>query len=112
MQIEQNIAGFFTPFAYENITVDNTVGGVSLTQTNVLLPNDPLGNHARLVVITSEGADLRYRVDGLGAPVAATSGHLFPNGSMLTIGSLQQMKQLRMIRETGTSATVRVTYYR
>lgn len=112
MQIEQSIAGFFTPFAYENITVDATVGGVGLTQTNVSLPADPNGNHARLVVITSEGADCRYSVLAGTPPVAGTTGHLLTNGSMLTLGSWQQMKAVRFIRETGVSATLRVTYYR
>lgn len=112
MQIEQSVAGLFTAYAYENITVDATVGGVKLTQTLAFTPADPLGNHARLVVITTEAGDIRYSVLPSTPPVAGTAGHLLSNGSMLTIGSPQQLKDVRFIRETATSGVLRVTYYR
>lgn len=112
MQIEQSIAGLFTAYDYENLTVDSTVGGVKLTQSKAFTPADPLGNHARMAVITSEGGDIRYSVLPAVAPVAGTSGHLLANGSMLTIGSQQQLKDIRFIRETATNGVLRITYYR
>lgn len=112
MQIEQSIAGLFTAYAYQDLVVDNTVGGVKLDQTKAFPTADPLGNHARLVVITSEGADIRYSGLASVPPVAGTNGHLLSNGSMLTLGSQQQLKDTRFIRETATSGTLRITYYR
>lgn len=115
MEVTQSVSGFFSPYDYEDITVDATTKGLTQNKINTF------GNQAnreqgpaRLVIITSETADIRYSFDGvLTPPVASTGpGHLLPAGSLLTIASRQIMKQIRFTRETATNATLRVTYMR
>ena len=116
MEVTQSVSGFFSPYDYEDITVDATAGGKGLNQNKIGSLGSQAGREqgpARLVVITSETADIRYAFDGvLIPPVAGGPGHLLPAGSIMTLASRQIMKQIRFIRDTATSATLRVTYMR
>ena|SRR3990167_1285198 len=110
----QQISGFLTPYAYETITVDNTVGGVGFTTT--LLDQKDTQVHrdfgrARYVFVTVETANIRYTVDGT-VPVATGPGHLLETGSSLTFINSQAAKNFRAIRDTGSNGTLRVTYFR
>lgn len=113
--IVQNISGAFTPFDHEAITVDNTSGGKGFTASK-LEPNATASDRdmgkARYIFATLETADARYSIVNGVAPVAATTGHLLEQGSIIQFGNLQAARNFRIIRETGVSATLRVTYFR
>jgi hypothetical protein len=75
------------------------------------------GSKARLIYATLEGAQARWQVvqaSGTfpGAPVAATTGHLANVGDVFTFVNYNQMRNFRIIRETGVNAALKVTYYR
>lgn len=115
MQIEQSVAGHLEAYDYDDIVVDNTVGGVGLTATKLKPTSTQVARdlgRARMVVIQVENADARYTVHTGGAPVAGGPGHLLPNGSILTLANQNILSNFRIIRETVTNATIRVTYYR
>jgi hypothetical protein len=61
-------------------------------------------NHA---VLTSEGGDYRYRVDG--SDPTATVGHLVVAGSVLILESTRELKLFRGIRDAAADVTVSVT---
>jgi len=113
MNVTTHISGLLTPYAFESVTIGVTVG--SLTASKYIQRGSEalrdLGD-ARLVMISVEGK-VRYRLDGVADPTGAV-GHLLYNGDVLTLGSMQQFKLFRAIRETSESsdATLRVTYFR
>lgn len=115
MDIVQSVSGGYTPYAYEDITIDATAGGVGLTASNIKPTasalNRDLGK-ARLVLLTVDGADVRFTLDGT-APVGTTGpGHLMHDGDGISIMSYKIMTDIRFIRDGATSAKARVTYLR
>lgn len=109
----QNIR-FRTPFAYEQVTIDATVGGIALTAAtyNPVVTDSPASmTRAELAVINCQVAQLRYRVD-LVAAVTASVGMTFNAGEEKLIYGFTAISQFRGIRTTATSAVCDVTYYR
>ena len=103
-----------TPFAYEQITIDATAGGIALTAAtyNPVVTDSPAGmTRAELAVINCQVAQLRYRVD-LVAAVTASVGMTFNAGEEKLIYGFVAIQQFRGIRTTATSAVCDVTYYR
>ena len=91
-------------YGVQKITVDDTSGGVALT-----LPTILDGSLAPAVAfVTVESNTLRFRYDGT-APTT-TDGHLVTAGGHFIIKGQDDIKKLRMIRTTGASAVVQVTY--
>jgi len=86
--------------AHDSITIDNTVGGVSLTAASAA--------RANRVFITAETADMRFRYDS-GAPTT-TVGHLLSDGDTLTLYGTQNIKNFLAIRTGETSGVLKVTY--
>ena len=97
--------GKYEAYDYESLTIDNTVGGVGLTSTKLTTTPKPIR-----VIITIEAATLRYRYDGT-APLSS-EGHILNANDVLIVEGISNMKNLKMIRTTTTSATVRVSYER
>ena len=93
-------------FAHEAITV----AGVAIGFTAATHLNPTTGQAARMARCDLETAPVRYRLDGTD-PTAST-GHPLPAGSELEVWGTADMKSITFIRETSTSATLRVTYYR
>lgn len=92
-------------YAYESLTVSTNV--MRLTATKVT----PVGElSARVVVITIEGADVRYRYDG--TDPTADEGHLALSGSTFIVAGINNIRRLRLIRDAGTDATLRITFLR
>jgi len=90
-------------FDFEQVTVDNTAGGVALTAETY--------EGATRAFITIEGTDgiqIRYRMDG-GAPTT-TVGHLAYVGDVLMLESVSDIANFRAIRTADTSVTLSVTY--
>ncbi len=112
MDIIQEISGFFTPYAFETITVDGTVKQLTATK---LKPYSTQAQrdmgHARLVLITVETHDVRYTLDGTD-PVSGTTGHIIPAGGALSFANFQALLNYKFTREGGSSATFQVTYLR
>ena len=62
------------------------------------------------VFITVETAAIRYTMDGTD-PVAGTTGHVLAVNGTLYIVDRGSVLNLKMIRDTGTSAVIQVTHY-
>lgn len=93
--------GPLTPIASgrQALTVDNTVGGVSLT-----IPTGATACWMRL-----ETAQIRYTVDTT-APTT-TVGWLLEIGEILELQTRVEMSNFRAIRTGGSSGTLEVEYW-
>jgi hypothetical protein len=85
----------------ERLTVDATVGGVSLT----------LGTSARFCNMRLETAQIRFTLDGSTAPTTAI-GRLMEVGEILTLESIEEMEAFAAIRTGGTSGVLDIEYMR
>src|SRR5689334_9772251 len=90
----------FDTQAFEKKTVDNTVGGVSLTSGTY--------GTRRYAVITVDTADIRFTVDGT-APTA-TTGHLLSPDDVLKLYSAEDIAAFRAIRTGSTNAVLQCSY--
>lgn len=96
------------PGDYENVTVGAVAAG--LTAAKVYPATGPAqGTGARVALVTGEGGDMRFRVDG-GVPTA-NSGHFLAGGDTLVIPGPQALSQFRAIRSGDTDGVLRVTYF-
>jgi hypothetical protein len=97
------IAGTIPTFAYESITVDNTVKSLSSVYT------DDDGNVAvRAVITVDPGAQLRWRMDG-GNP-SSTEGHLANPTDSIILNNSSDIKNFKATRVGSTSAVIKVSY--
>ena len=96
--------GKLETYDYEEITIDNTLGGVGLTSTKLTTTAKP-----KECFITVETAPIRYRMDG-GAPTSAVGHQLFPTDS-IRIDGLKNMENFRAIR-ISASGKIFVSYKR
>lgn len=92
-------------YDFQQITVDNTAGGVSLTAAKVT-PNGFVYVSCRL-----RTAEISYlTVDPTKTTVTASVGQLLEPGEILTITDREQALNLRMIRTGATSGQQDCTY--
>ncbi len=98
--------------SFDQITVDNTAGGVGLTQSKInktttvagkIIREDAIG-----VTITVDTDSIRFTIDST-APTSAV-GHMMPASSTFEIWGLENLNKFRAIRVTA-NATLNVTYY-
>lgn len=92
---------------FEQVTVDATSGGVGLTSTKYAPVGTPPMNQVRISVDT---ASIKITEDGT-APTASL-GDTFDAGDIFMVTGVNSLRKLRMIRTSGTSAVLNVTYYR
>lgn len=85
---------------FEQITVDNTVGGKALTSAKY--------GTCKKANISVETAPIRFTIDGT-APTTSV-GHLLDVGDLLELDSNEDIAAFKAIRTTGTSATISCTY--
>lgn len=99
-------------FNYEDVVADDTVGGKALTaaEYDPTTSTSETGRQARRAMITVETAAARYTLDGT-APTTAL-GHLLAIGQIVFIDGINNIRRFRAIRTTGSSADLRVTYFR
>ena len=97
------IAGLFTAYDYESISITNTVTG--LTEARYL---DSDGFYAKRIVIAVETAQIRYRYDG-GNPSASEGMPANPMDIIILKGS-SNIKNFKAIRTGSTSAALRIIY--
>jgi hypothetical protein len=110
MNSTHSVAGAFTAYAHEKITVPDSIK--SLTSAN-LEPTTVAGRElgkVRFTFITVEDQPMRYTFDG--TTVSTSVGHLVDDGDTITLAGLQSAKLFRAIRTGGSSAVLRVTYMR
>lgn len=89
-----------TSDAFEQLTVDATVGGIALTGATY--------GTARYAEITVDTADIRFTVDGT-APTA-TLGHLVGPRDIIRLESNEDIVAFRAIRTGSTSAKINASY--
>lgn len=99
------VIGKYVGFDREDITVDNTEGGVSLTLTKLETTPRP-----KRVFITVESAQCRYCYDS--TVPTSTLGHILNPNDNLFIEGYHNMKNFRAIRTGTTSGKICVTYER
>lgn len=106
------IAGLYEPYDYDDITVDNTAGGVGLTAAKLrpIPGSDGALKECKRVIMTVETAAMRYTYDGT-APTTSL-GHLVNAGDIIVLLGQPSLDNFRAIRTGGTSADLRVTYER
>jgi hypothetical protein len=68
------------------------------------------GMTAEAVLVSLEGGDIRFRIDGLGPPTT-THGHILTSGDALLIAGSQAINQFRALRLGDTDGTLMVTYF-
>jgi len=99
------------PVSYEAITIDNTLGGKSLTTakyfnaTTSRILSD-------LAIVNLEAANVYYTVDGVTVPTTGGIGTLLYVGQSRTLTSFEQIQNFRAIRASGTSGVIKVEYYK
>lgn len=94
------------PVALDLAAVGDHTATVAASSTQ--LPNIP--SDATHALLSTETASLRWLDTGT-APTA-TQGHKLAADSYFWISGRQRLLDWRMIRDTGTSATIMVTYYK
>ncbi len=68
------------------------------------------GMTAQAVLVSLEGGEIRFRLDGLGPPTT-THGHILTSGDALLITGNQAINQFRAVRLGDTDGTLQVTYF-
>lgn len=86
---------------FEAITIDDSVGGKSLTSSKY--------QGASKALITVETSQIRFRVDGA-APTAAV-GHIADSDDQITLDSIEEIAKFKAIRTGAISAVINVTYF-
>lgn len=103
-------------FAYENIVVDATVGGVALTSTCYKTFTESLNRGvvtAKQAMISVETQSIRalWVPSTVAVPLDSTTGHLFAAGDIIWLESGSQIRDFRAVRVGGASANIKVSYY-
>jgi hypothetical protein len=68
------------------------------------------GMTAQAALITLEGGDIRFRLDGLGPPTSG-SGHILVSGDSFLLIGAQAVNQFRAIRAGDTDGILTATYF-
>ena len=100
--------GLLNATDYEEVTVDATVGGVSLTAAKIT-------SAITHVLVRHENGPSNFRIDG-GAPVSGAGTPASPSGWPVYDGdqiwlSRQAAQNLRAIRQGATNGYLRVIYF-
>ena len=89
--------------AFEEIAVN---GNVTALNSDIYAPAD--GAQGAKAVITVEGGDMRYRLDGQDPTI--DSGHLLRDGAVLELKSIYSIRKFRVINTTETAGKLSVSY--
>jgi hypothetical protein len=101
-------------FDRERITVDNTAGGVGLTESKYLNASaigTPQHRYARVAKITVEGSNSIILTENAADPGAAV-GLTLTAGQYHWVRGIEGMRNIRMERAGGSNGEVEVVYYR
>lgn len=101
----QHVIGKLIPYDFEQITIDDTVGGKGLTSSK--LTSDP---KPKEVFITVEDAQIRYTIDE--TTVTSSVGHVSNPFDVIPLKGFSQLNNFKAIRKGNSSAKISVTYLR
>jgi hypothetical protein len=101
--------GLLRAFARERITVDNTVK--TLTAATFNPEPEQTSKQALLARVTVEAQPLRYTEEGTD-PVATTTGTLAAANDIIYLKGLGAIHKAKFTRDTATSSTIEVVYFR
>jgi len=97
------------PGNFELLTVSTT--SAYFSRSKISPTSGPYaGMTAKAVLVSLEGGDIRFRVDGTGPPTT-THGHIMTSGDALMVLETQAIDQFRAIRLGDTNGTLQVTYF-
>lgn len=96
------------PGEYESLTVGTEAVGLSPGKIKPT-SGSYAGLAARVALLSLEGGDIRFRLDG-GAP-SVGSGHYLTNGDTLVLTETQTLEKFQAIRVGEVSGTLQVTYF-
>jgi hypothetical protein len=97
------------PGNYEVLTVGTTT--VSLSKSKITPSSGSFaGMSAQMALVSLEGGNIRFRVDGQALPTQ-TNGHLLTDGDTLVLAGSQALNQFRAVRAGDTNGTLRVTFF-
>ena len=68
------------------------------------------GMTAQAALLSLEGGDIRFRIDGL-SPPTSTTGHLMVSGDTFLLIGAQAVNQFRSIRAGDTDGILTATYF-
>lgn len=112
---QQNTTRFFIGCEYENLTVDNTAGGVGFTASEYQSSACLSGAQSVTFTIECSGGGtscpIRMMLDGTTA-VTSSVGMRADYGQSVVIYGLTSLIRFRAIREGATSAILNVQYFR
>jgi len=100
-------------FAYEQITLDGTAGGIGFTAATYAptVTDQPSAySRAEMALVNCNGAQARYRIDG--GTVTSSNGMLINDGDWLVIYGYNNIAAFKGIRTGGTSTACDVTFSR
>lgn len=115
LSAQNNTTVFRVAYTYENLTVDNTAGGVPFTSTKVTSTTNII-NSAQLITFTIDCASgttcpIRMMVDGA-TTVTTSVGFRADYQQSISLFGHDNIVRFRAIREGATSAILNVTYWR
>lgn len=97
------------PCQSEMITVSNAVK--TLTATKYQPISGALATHQVFYTLISvDGADLRYTLDGT-TPVGGSVGHVLFDGDSMMINGKEGTMQFKCIRDAGVDVLLAATYF-
>ncbi len=103
-----------SPVAYETLTIDDTAGGKPLTASVysiALSANQAALTSATKALVSIETQPIRWTVRPATTVTDTTNGHYAAALDTIWLGTAAQIAAFRAIRATGSSATIRVTYF-
>lgn len=97
--------------SFEKITVADAVKTLTLSKysSDVLQSSSGSVSVGPSVLITSEGGDMRYRLDG--NDPTTTDGHLLSNGDVLKLKDYDDIQRFKAIRVGSVSGVLQVSYF-
>jgi len=97
--------------SFEKITVADTVKTLTSSKysSDVLQASSGSNSVGPSVLITAEGGDMRYRLDGNNP--TTTDGHLLSNGDVLKLKDYDDIQRFKAIRVGSVSGVLQVSYF-
>lgn len=107
--MSEHVVGFGPNIQKTQSVQGNPTDFVSQTVTDTASALTSVPPSAHMAVIQPQGANIRYRLDGVDPDT--NTGIILYNGNSITLGNKAQIDGFRAIRDDSTNATVAIQYY-
>jgi hypothetical protein len=107
---QQSTTRFFFAYTYENLTIDNTAGGIPFTSSKVTSTTGSANAVTFSIECSGGGTTCPFRMTIDGTTPTTSVGMRLDYGSIVTIYNRTSIIAFRGIREGATSAILNVTY--